>query len=473
MQLIKILCGCGQKYAFEVEPADGRLECAVCCPVCGADGREAANAAMEQPFGHVSAPSPGLRIAAAKPPPALSAPERAQRAESPPSRFSAEPKVRSLSLGLAIGGVALAALLCSVAFTSSLWRKQTPTQAPMDGYPRTLKDLDASYATPAADQNAATSYLRGFNLLRLGGPGPISGAPIFGKGKFPSCGAPLQASVKTGVAALVKANEEACRFFEEGSAHDQCRYPVDLNLGAWALTPHTSKLRSAVQLIGLTALFHAEAQDGKRAVQDIMTGLALTRSLEAEPILISQLVRVTSVSFCVASWEQTANRAVAPGESLTNLLGAFQRMEDSEARGEGFTRAIAAERAIWLALLETPDKLLQLLTAPGADLAPELRGRLEARLHAAGTYKEEKNEIESIFQELLEARKASFPDRLRTEALIQQRVTEAARRKLAILEAILPGIATVSSREAESQAQLRLGVTAVALELFRAAHDQR
>jgi hypothetical protein len=41
---IEIQCGCGQKYAFEVEPVGGRMPSAVACPACGADGTAAANA---------------------------------------------------------------------------------------------------------------------------------------------------------------------------------------------------------------------------------------------------------------------------------------------------------------------------------------------------------------------------------------------------------------------------------------------
>jgi hypothetical protein len=41
---IKIECGCGQRYAFDVEPVNGRMASVVACPVCGADGTVAANA---------------------------------------------------------------------------------------------------------------------------------------------------------------------------------------------------------------------------------------------------------------------------------------------------------------------------------------------------------------------------------------------------------------------------------------------
>jgi hypothetical protein len=45
---IKIQCGCGQKYAFDVEPVNGRMSSAVACPVCGADGTAAADAVIAQ-----------------------------------------------------------------------------------------------------------------------------------------------------------------------------------------------------------------------------------------------------------------------------------------------------------------------------------------------------------------------------------------------------------------------------------------
>ena len=48
MIAIKIQCGCGQKYAFDVEPVEGRLPATVACPVCGADGTAAGNAAIAQ-----------------------------------------------------------------------------------------------------------------------------------------------------------------------------------------------------------------------------------------------------------------------------------------------------------------------------------------------------------------------------------------------------------------------------------------
>ena len=45
---IKILCGCGQHYAFDVEPVHGRMPYAVACPACGVDGTNAANEIIQR-----------------------------------------------------------------------------------------------------------------------------------------------------------------------------------------------------------------------------------------------------------------------------------------------------------------------------------------------------------------------------------------------------------------------------------------
>lgn len=64
---IKIQCGCGQRYSFEVEPINGRMPTTVTCPVCGADGTTVANEIIAQALAEQSqtAPSSSLRLGAA------------------------------------------------------------------------------------------------------------------------------------------------------------------------------------------------------------------------------------------------------------------------------------------------------------------------------------------------------------------------------------------------------------------------
>jgi hypothetical protein len=39
---VKIICNCGQKYKFDVEPVNGRMPFTVNCPVCGVNGTRSA-----------------------------------------------------------------------------------------------------------------------------------------------------------------------------------------------------------------------------------------------------------------------------------------------------------------------------------------------------------------------------------------------------------------------------------------------
>jgi len=57
---IKVLCGCGAKYKFDVEPVQGRMPYAVRCPVCSVDGTTQANWLISQ---QSSAPAPAVPVA--------------------------------------------------------------------------------------------------------------------------------------------------------------------------------------------------------------------------------------------------------------------------------------------------------------------------------------------------------------------------------------------------------------------------
>ena len=51
MVAVKIICGCGQKYAFDVYPLNGRMPAPVQCPVCGMDGTAVANEVIARTLG--------------------------------------------------------------------------------------------------------------------------------------------------------------------------------------------------------------------------------------------------------------------------------------------------------------------------------------------------------------------------------------------------------------------------------------
>ena len=469
---IKIQCGCGQKYVFDVEPVGGRMAYAVQCPDCGVDGTAAANEVIAQ---HSAASVTGLRFRGQKNPPTIPTPLPPSRPGEAAARDFHPVKIRHKSLVSAIVGVVTLVLVGAVFFGRSHGRNYRPSNAVAVanyGLPHTLAELNAWYLEPPVGQNAATFFLDGFDALQTANASSSS-LPLLGKGTLPPLGSPMPASMKSALAAVVQSNREALQLFAEGASHEQSRYPLDLTRGFETVLPHLPKVKSATLVAEVSAILHAEANDGKQAANDVLIALALARSLEAEPSLFSQKMRAVSVSITVAALEQTVNRTVLCRESLSKLLTAFHKMEDYDARGEGSNRALVAELITTVALLATPQKLLEFLPAPGADMPAELRDQIVARLQKGNKLKEEQHYYEETFQQLMAIRKSALPDRLKAGNLIRQRVSKAADKKLAIIEWLLPGLAGDAAKEAGCLASLRLGLTALALEQFRAAHDNR
>ena len=353
----------------------------------------------------------------------------------------------------------------------------TKNRLPPDGLPQTPAELDAWYIEPPAGQNAATFNLRGIKAMQIKGADQIANLPVLGKLPTPLPGTPLPSPVKSALADFVQRNREALQFFAQGEQYEQSRYPIELTKGSDTLLPHLFGIKRGMQLSEMAAILDAENNDEKQAADDVLITLALARSLKAEPPLISQLVRVAGVSLAVDALNQVVNRTTLSPESLSGLSKAFQSMEDYDARGEGFGRSMICERVTHLDLLGNPDKVAKFLRDLGTMEATEIPGeqlhRMVEHLKQPGSLKAEYDYLETSFQQILSARKDPFPERLKTADLIQQRATEATNQGLLFCGWGLPGIAAVVRREASCLANLRLALTAVALEQFRAAHNNR
>ncbi len=130
---LKVLCDCGQKYVFDVEPVAGQMPIFVNCPSCGKDGTQTANILIAEakppsPLTHHSAGP--VRLSAAPP---MAQPLHSVQAHRPsPPVLPAEIKppartwekadmtvVHSLALGVL--GAVLGAVLGVILMFGFLW----------------------------------------------------------------------------------------------------------------------------------------------------------------------------------------------------------------------------------------------------------------------------------------------------------------------------------------------------------------
>jgi hypothetical protein len=165
------------------------------------------------------------------------------------------------------------------------------------------------------------------------------------------------------------------------------------------------------------------------------------------------------------------NRTTLPPESLSELSQAFRKMEDYDAQGEGFKRSLIGEKVMVMAAFKKAG-FQELADDAAQDTTEEQRRRMVQLLRQPGGLKVEQDYLETTFQKLLAARKEPFPERLTNAAAVHQRATETTSGALLLNNSWLTGYAMIVSREARGLANVRLALTAVALEQFRATHNQ-
>jgi len=331
--------------------------------------------------------------------------------------------------------------------------------------PRTLAELDRWYLEPPAGQNAATKFLEGIAALKITDSDSNSASlPLAGKGERPHPDKAVPPEMKAAITEFVERNQPAFHAFGQAAQLQESRYPIQLNRGQWVLLPHLTKIRHTAQILELSAISHAVAGQGKDAGDDLLAGLALARSLESEPVLISQLVRVACNSIMVKSLEQTLNRITLPQQTLDQLQKSLQRSEEREAAGFGFTRGFVGKQVSDLSAFDMPPEGYLTISDKAT---PEERKKLE--LEIKETLAADRKFCQTTFDQALAVRKQPFPARL-TQDVFAEAYLVATNRNLPLSSVLFGGLNKDTALEASSLANLRLAQTTIALERFRSAH---
>ena len=214
------------------------------------------------------------------------------------------------------------------------------------GYPVTCGELDKWYAIPEDAENAAHTLTDAFSYYVE--PQDIKLLPV-GRAGLPARTEPLAEETKALVAQYLADNKEAIELLHAGAAIENCRYPVDLTAGPEALFHDIASLRGSVRLLNVEAISHADSNPGLSA-RSIISSFGLTRSLEKEPVLMSQLVRIACQDITTSTLEHLINRTDFTDEQLCDLSRA---VVDAQAPS-ALSRAFVGERCMGLAWLDMP-----------------------------------------------------------------------------------------------------------------------
>jgi hypothetical protein len=129
------------------------------------------------------------------------------------------------------------------------------------------------------------------------------------------------------------------------SERPHARFPINYEDGYGALLPHLAKLNGISQVLALRATAQLGQDQPAAAMDDVRLGFRLVKSLRAEPILISHLVRFGMFGFNLQPvWEGLAHRQWSDAE-----LTAIERELEQLDFLSDYARFMRGERAfgVW------------------------------------------------------------------------------------------------------------------------------
>jgi hypothetical protein len=309
------------------------------------------------------------------------------------------------------------------------------------GFPVTLEDLNDWYPEVPAAENAAVLYAEAFAAM---------------------------APVKPTDTSFLERNRSVLPKFHEAGRRTRCRYPVDCTGGMRASLPHLTKLRSAGTLLTQTAVARSRMRQPAEAVELLLDAVRLANSLEAEPILVSQLVRSGILGMVVQAAEEVVGSGGVLPEDLVRLQDA---LIDTEERVSEL-RMVAGELPFGLGIFgSTPPEMKLALENLDEGLQKE---DTKLKEYVLGT-KVPADRAEYVIQLDLVREMLSRGDGQRMAAIqsLREGAATAQRQGWLITPTLIPGLARGLERIIETRSRLRVAVVGIAVERHRAASQRK
>lgn len=332
------------------------------------------------------------------------------------------------------------------------------------GLPTSPTELDKWYTFVPAQENAALAFQDAYSLYNT--PSKTND-PSEMKAFEMILGEPLPEPLAHAVELVVTDNREAIAQAHKAAKLRKSRYPINLTQGFATLLPHLAQLRSLSHLLKWEAVWQSAKGNKNDSLNAVRTGFAIAASLENEPLLISELVRIAILNQALIALERvlTEQELTEPELiSFTNLLDRAQ-----EQGKISMQRAMKGERAAAISAFKMDFKTFESLMAGSSGAEPweillfELRRSLGVNDQDMAYYLARMADYDTALQQ-------DYPAMLQQTKTITDRFQQdfgKSRIRFMISGMILPSLEKGTERAAISAAQLRCARMALAIERYR------
>ena len=334
------------------------------------------------------------------------------------------------------------------------------------GEPVTLAELDKFYKAVPEGSNAALLWLDGVAALTPELVDMTSEITL-------KRGARLTGNQLHAATEALKANTNALALFRRAAKLPQSRYPISLNQMAFPGMQYLSDIKNAAQILRIEAAVAIEGTNAQTAADAIMSSFAAGRSLQTEPMVISQLVRYAIDAINVQNLQVALNRVSMGERDLIALQTAIATADDPDA----IAVALMGERALFTAHLSDLEGYAAAnaanananMTMPSS-VAETFLGPL---VGMTGFWQRDMRYGVDAFSTNIGFARLPDPQRF-FSVTNSEAIVERAKRGYYILSGLsLEGLSKVLSRDANHRARLRTAFVALGVERYRVTNGDR
>lgn len=370
-------------------------------------------------------------------------------------------------------------LLCLLLSLVPLWLVAGP-QLDTNNIPHTLAELNRWYVEPPTNENGAVYFLQAWDVVTrdlqhhfyTNDDGEIVAQVTLPFTDLLYTNTPLPHATNAAMAPLVKRIKMAWPLFEQGARCEQSRYPLCLSNGWDDSITYMSKVRTDVLACALLALSQAEAKQEKPAGESILMILSIARSLESEPLLVAQQIRYQYLHDAVRSLEQTINRVNLSNGTLDRLEKAISDVEKRETEGVGYTRVWIGQKLIASSYFDLSSNQLAKIARELTEI-PDVTNKTSQipELIAKGwkTKDSDRKLLDEMSDRVIAVSKQEYPARLAIDGIMSSVMSDLGTRQFGFMLAF----PYVAEDQGVVIVRLRLAQTAIALERYRAAHENQ
>jgi len=343
-----------------------------------------------------------------------------------------------------------------------------------DGYPTSVTEMERMYYSPVKpDENAAVFFTEAFAHI------PVSKSRKLIVQPWPSINSRSNAAFlaptnKTQVADILHENADLLAILRKAPRGEKSRYPMDFNLGTSIPLPHLQQIKASMSPLLLDAAVQAQEGRPEQATEDMQAALRLSGSLREEPLVISQLVRIS----CREMINSALERVLSEQRLTDNQILALIRSVDDEENPNSMEHAMAGERCLGIHYHQHPvEESLAATRTPSPDddspsptadkLAPGF-----ALFRVVGLLAADLDYYLGIMSQRVALTKAAFPERIAAANRLDDQLSHTPWRYYHLYaDLVLPALNKVDNKCARDVARLGLRRTALAIERYRLSNQ--